>query len=125
MHQRIAVEPRDQRQQIGLRDVVRQPVLERRHAGGLCLLVLAADINFAGGIVTDQHHGKARGQLMLALDAGDLFRDAGAELCGNDFSIDDAGGHFNPSSFDQRTLSATAWPQSAFSTHRRAVLDRH
>ena len=60
VHGGIAVELRDQRQQVGLRDIGRQPVLERGHAGGLGLRVLAADIDLAGGVVADQHHGKAR-----------------------------------------------------------------
>ena len=60
VHRGIRVELCDQRQQIGLRDIGRQPVLERRHAGGLGLLVLAADIDFAGGVVADQHHREAR-----------------------------------------------------------------
>ena len=98
VHGGIAVELCDQRQQIGLRDIGGQLVLERGHAGGLGLLVLAADIDLARGIVADQHHRKARRQLMLALDPRDLFGDAGAKLCGNDFSIDDAGRHLNPSS---------------------------
>ena len=97
MHGRIAVEPCDQRQQIGLRHVGGQSVLERGHAGGLGLGVLAADIDLAGGIVADQHHGQARRDLMLALDPRDLVGDAGAQLRGNDFSIDDACRHLNPS----------------------------
>ena len=38
-----------------LRDVGRQHVLERRHAGFLGLLVLAADIDLAGRVAADQH----------------------------------------------------------------------
>jgi hypothetical protein len=78
VHGGIAVELCDQRQQIGLRDIGGQFVLERGHAGGLRLRVLAADIDFAGRVIADQHHGKARRELMLALDPGDFVRDAGA-----------------------------------------------
>ena len=68
MHAGIAIELRDQCQQIGLRDVGRQHVLERRHAGRLRLLVLAADIDLARGIVADQHHRKPGRQAAVALD---------------------------------------------------------
>ncbi len=71
-------------------------MLERRHAGGLGLLVLAADIDLAGGIVADQHHREPRRQLMVALNARDLVGDAAAQFGGNDLSIDDAGRHLNP-----------------------------
>ena len=67
VHGGIAIELCDQRQQIGLRDVGRQHVLERRHAGGLGLLVLAADIDLAGRIAADQHHREPRRQPVLAL----------------------------------------------------------
>src|ERR1700675_2687705 len=108
MHGGIVIELCDQRQQIGLRDISRQPVLERRHPGFLGLLVLAADIDLAGGVVADQHDGQARRQLMRALDLGDFGRDPGAKLCCNDFSIDDTGGHLNPSSLDQEGLAAVS-----------------
>ena len=58
VHRRIAVELADQREQVGLRDVCRQHVLERGHAGGERLLALAADVDFARRIVTDQHHAR-------------------------------------------------------------------
>ena len=96
MHGRIAIEFCDQRQQLVLRDIGRQHVLERRHARGLGLLVLAADINFAGGIVADQHHGEPRRQPMLALHPRHLIGDAGAKFGGNAFSIDDPRRHLNP-----------------------------
>src|SRR3569623_432285 len=44
---RIAVEPVDHRQHLGLRRIGRKLVLERRHARGQRLLGLAADIDFA------------------------------------------------------------------------------
>ena len=81
------------RQQIGLRHVGRQLVLERGHAGGLGLGVLGADIDLAGGIVADQNHREARHQIVFALDAGDLVSDASAKFRRDDFSIDDLGRH--------------------------------
>ncbi len=96
VHRRIAIELCDQRQQVVLRDIGRQHMLERRHAGGLRLLVLAADIDLAGGIAADQHHREPGRQSVLPLDAGDLVGNAGAKLRGNDFSIDDPGRHFCP-----------------------------
>ena len=99
MHGGIAVEFCDQRQQIGLRHIGGQLVLERGHAGGLRLRVLAADIDLAGGVIADQHHRKARREPMLAFDPGDLFGDTGAKLRRNDFSVDDACRHLNPLSF--------------------------
>ncbi|MGY3032469.1 hypothetical protein ACVIIV_001639 [Bradyrhizobium sp. USDA 4354] len=103
VHGGIAVELCDQRQQIALRDVGRQLVLERGHAGGLGLGMLGTDIDLAGGVVADQHHREARHQIVLALDAGDLLSDAGPEVRGNDFSIDDLSGHI-------RSLSLSIWP---------------
>ena len=79
VHGGIAVELGDHRQQIGLRDVGRQLVLERGHAGSLGLRMLGADIDFAGGIVADQNHCEARHQIVLALDAGDLVARRGRE----------------------------------------------
>ncbi len=119
VHQRIAVEPRDQRQQIGLRDVGRQHMLERRHAGFLRLLVLAADIDLACGIVADQYHRKTRRQPALALHARNLSGDAGAKLGGNALSIDDPGRHFVTYS-----LIIPTSPRSVLATSRRAWPDR-
>ena len=98
VHGGIAIELSNHRQQIGLRDVFGQHVLERRHAGFLGLLVLAANIDLTGRIAADQHHRKARRELMLALDPRDLVRDTGAKLRCNDLSVDNACRHLNPSS---------------------------
>ena len=132
VHRGIAVELCDQRQQIGLRDVGGQLVLERGHAGGLGLLVLAADIDLAGGIVADQHHRKARRELMLALDPRDLVGDAGAKLRCNDFSVDNACRHLNPSSspcfaaaaFRSVSPSILGSPSTATCLRREVVPDR-
>ena len=72
-------------------------MLERRHAGGLGLLVLAADINLAGGIVADQHHGEPWRELMVAPHPRHFVGNTGAKFRGNDFSIDDPGRHLIPS----------------------------
>ncbi len=101
--------------------VGRQLVLERDHAGGLGLGKLGADINLAGGIAADQHHGEARHQIVLALDASNLVGDAGAEFRGNDFSIDDLGRHV--SSLVRRFGAATE-PASVAQGFPRAVPDR-
>ena len=108
------VEFGDQRQQIGLRDIGRQHVLERRHAGGLGLLVLAADIDFAGGIVADQHHGETRRKPMIALHPRHLIGDPRAQIGGNDFSINDAGRHLI------LRLVIRVEPRSTHAGHRRA-----
>jgi len=44
-----------------------QPMLERGHACRHRLAMLAADINLARRIVADQHHGKPRGDVVIAL----------------------------------------------------------
>src|SRR5882724_5887238 len=113
VHGRIAVEFSNQRQQIGLRNISRQFMLERRHAGFLGVLVLAADVDLAGGVVADKHDGKARYELMLTLDPRDFPGDAGAKFCRNDFSIDDPGGHFNPSSLDQSGFAAVTFRKAS------------
>ena len=104
MHGRIAVEFCDQRQQFDLLDIGRQHVLERRHAGALRLLVLAADIHFTGGIVAHQHHRESRRQAMLALQPRHLAGDAAAKLRGDEFSIDDPRRHLAKDPCDQNTL---------------------
>src|ERR1700693_1187845 len=71
-------------------------MLERRHAGFLRLLVLAADIDLAGGVTADQYHRKPGRKPVLPLHSRDLIGDAGAKLGGDAFSIDDAGRHLNP-----------------------------
>ena len=112
---RIAIELSDQRQQIALCDIGREHVLERCHAGCLRLLVLAADVELAGGIAADQHHREPGCYPVLALHPRDLTGDAGAKLGGNDFSIDDPGRHLNPfcrsiNPRRQRSLFATPRP---------------
>ena len=93
MHGGIAVELRDQRQQFVLSHIRWQHVLERRHAGGLGLSMLVADVNLAGGIVADQHHRQSWRQVVVALQSRHLIGDAGTKLRGNDFSIDDGSRH--------------------------------
>jgi hypothetical protein len=88
VHRGIAIELRDQPQQIALRNIGRQPVLKRIHAGGLRLRMLAADIDFAGRIVANEHHREPRNKVMLALDPSRLGGHAGAKLGGNGSSID-------------------------------------
>jgi len=56
VHDGIAIELFNQRQQFVLRDIGRQHVFERGHASFLRLLVLAADIDLAGGVAADQHY---------------------------------------------------------------------
>src|SRR5262249_766251 len=75
----------------------RQLVLERRHAGFLRLLVLAAHIDFARRVVADQNHREPGQQIVLALDPRDFVRDARTKLRGNGFSVDDPGCHLIPS----------------------------
>ena len=93
VHGGIAIELCHQRQQIALSDIRRQHVLERRHAGGLGLLMLAADIDLTRRIAADQHHRKPGCQAMLALHARDLLGNAGAKLRCNDLAVDDPGRH--------------------------------
>jgi len=85
VHRRIGVQRAYQLEQIILRNIRRQSVLERGHARGLRLGMLAADIDFAGRIVADQHDREPRRQAMLTLDPCDLVGDAGAQLRGNGF----------------------------------------
>ncbi len=118
VHGGIAIEFGDQRQQVVLRDIRRQHMLERRHAGGLRLLVLAADIDLAGGVAAHQHHRKAGRDPVLAHHPRNLPGNAGTKFSGNDFSIDDAGRHLIP-----LTVNPT-WPRSAFATLRQAWRDR-
>ena len=55
VHRRIGVELFDQRHQLGLADAVRQPMIERLHAGFVGRLGLAADIGLARRIVAGQN----------------------------------------------------------------------
>ena len=57
---RIGIEPVDQLEQFRLAGVGGQPVLEAQHPGLERRLALVADIDGAGRILADQHHGKAR-----------------------------------------------------------------
>jgi hypothetical protein len=79
-----------------LRDVFRQHVLERRHAGFLGQLVLAADIDLARRIAADQHHRKPRNYPVLTLYPRNLGSDPAAQFGGNEFSIDNSGRHLDP-----------------------------
>ena len=72
---RIGVERGDQRQQLGLGRVVRQAMIEARHAELGRELALAADIDLARRILADQHHGQAG----LGPAAGDQRGDARAD----------------------------------------------
>src|SRR6185369_9368379 len=94
-----------------------QLVLERGHAGGLGLGLLGADIDLARRVVADQDHRKARHQIVLALDAGDLVGHARPEVRGNDFSIDDLGRHVS-------SLGLSIWPKQAGAGLRQAAPDR-
>jgi hypothetical protein len=61
MHGRIRVELVDQRVEFAFRRRCRHAVFERDDPGLAALGDLAADIDLAGGIVTDQHHGEPGG----------------------------------------------------------------
>ena len=93
MHARIGIELCDQRQQIGLRRVRSELVLERRHARGFGLLRLVAHVDFGGRVIAHQHNREARREVMFTLHARHFIGDARAQVCGNDFSIDDFGRH--------------------------------
>ncbi len=87
---RIVVEALDQRQQLGLRGLGRQAVGLGMHARGGGLLALAADIDLAGGVLADQHHGQARRQAVLGLQGRDLGGDLLAKLGREGLAVDDS-----------------------------------
>ena len=63
----VLVELIDHRQQVVLADFRRELMLERRHAGGLGLLALGADIDLTGRIFAHQDHRQAGGQAVILL----------------------------------------------------------
>ena len=67
VHRRVVVEPADQRQQLGLADLGRQPVRERAHAGLGGLFGLGADIDLAGRALAHQDHRQAGLQAVVVL----------------------------------------------------------
>ena len=67
MNGRIAVQLVDQSQQGVLRMIDRQPMFDRPDADARAFADLAADIDLAGRIVTDQHH-RQRGRLAAIRD---------------------------------------------------------
>ena len=87
----IGVQPFDQRDQVGLRDIGRQPVFETFHVGGDGRLVLGRNIDLAGGVFTDQHHGQTGCATDLLEKGGNRVLDTVAKTGGKRLAVDDLG----------------------------------
>jgi len=106
-------------------------MLERRHAGFLRLLVLAADIDLAGGIAADQHHREPRRQPVPTLVYAPPLRRREREAPSNAFPIDDPGRHLHPSysagfarpSFRKASPSFAGSPSTAICLRREVAPD--
>ena len=89
---RIAVERVDAGQQVGFRQRGRVTVIRRVQTVVLARLHFIAHIHFAGGVITDEHHGKpglvaARGERRGARG------DVGAKFLGKGEAVDQLGCH--------------------------------
>jgi hypothetical protein len=84
----IAVEPFEQRQQLGLARRCRQPMVGRPHAGFGGHLLLGADIDLARGIVADQHHREAGNDAMAVGEATDSLHHARAQFGRDGLAVD-------------------------------------
>ena len=93
VHDRIGVEPPDQRQQFGLAGRLRQAVIERAHAAADGRLGLAGDIDLARRVVADQHHREPRHQAAVARQPMRRVRDLAAQLRRDRLAVDDPRGH--------------------------------
>jgi len=88
MHARIAIELSiSASRSISARRQAGNNVLERRHAGGLGLLVLAADINLAGGVAAPAPTARP-GVMPCSRCTRATSRQRGREAQRNEFSID-------------------------------------
>ena len=106
MHRRVGVELLHQRHQFGLVDAVRQPMIERLHAGFLRRLGLAADIGLARRIVAGQHDRKPGRNAMLRGETFHLARDPDAKLRRDRLAVDDLCAHGGFSSSHRRSSPA-------------------
>jgi hypothetical protein len=93
VHRRVLVQPPHQRQQVGLRGVRRQPVLERGHADLDRLLALRTHIDLAGRILAHQHHRQPRHQPVIGLQGRDMGRHIGADAGRKGLAVKDRGRH--------------------------------
>ncbi|MCY1556875.1 hypothetical protein D9M68_936720 [compost metagenome] len=93
MYGRIGVELVYEGQKICFWGVGGQFVLERVHAHFGGLLGLGRNIDLAGRVLADDHHGQAGGDAVLGLETGNMAGDAAAQIFGKAFSVDDFCGH--------------------------------
>ena len=90
---RIGVQLFDQREEVGLRRLGRQLVLEARHTGFHRLLALGADVDLARRVLAHQHHGKARLAARLRFERGSKLTHLAAQVRGKGLPIDHRGSH--------------------------------
>jgi hypothetical protein len=109
---RILVERGDQRQNFSLAALCRQTVLEAGDADFRAFLDLAADINFARGIVADEDHRQAGPGMAGGYERIDLRLRFGVELFGDGASVDDIGHRFFPVLWLRGAHAINAWRRS-------------
>ncbi len=80
----VGVQLGEQLQQLGLRRVRGQPDVARVDADRLGRLLLEADVDLRGGVVSDEHRREAD-----VAELGDLERDFGANLRRQRLAVDD------------------------------------
>ena len=91
IHRGIGIELFNQRNQIGLGRFGRQLVFKAGHTGFNRLLALVADIDLAGRIIADQHHGQTGLAARLGFERCRSDADAFAQGSGKGLAIDDPG----------------------------------
>ena len=93
MHQRVGIEARHKRQDLGLGRGGIKLVLETRHTRRDGLHTLVLDIDLAGGILADQDHGKPRHDPMPSLQPRDMGGHLFPHLRGKGLPVDDLRNH--------------------------------
>ena len=85
----VGIQFGDETEQVCLRRVDVQPVLETFHAAGDRLFRLVADIDLAGGILADQHDREAGRQAVILFQTANRDGDAGAQCFREGLAVDD------------------------------------
>ena len=91
MYRGIGIERGERGQQVILFGVGRQFDIGGHHARLLCRLAFVADIDGAGGVVTNQDDGEPGGYAVLGFEVGDPFGKVGAQFSGHRFAVDNRG----------------------------------
>ena len=89
MHRVIGVEPVDQRQQFVFRRFCGHAVLNRADTDLAALRDLAADVDFAGGVVAHKHHGEAGRLAAVCHERANLRCRPFGQCGGHRLAIDD------------------------------------